>query len=160
MLGDRGRCSVRVVVTAILVILCVVMTSCATTAQRQGAARSQGIQVVRQNWKSCTDKITSNPTYWTLFQHRPFSANKATLAQLADTGVPSDEDVDLIIAFHNEMANCRAQFVENAMQVDPGVVPIYTESWHKADLLMVDLIQKKITWGESNKQRIASGVKP
>jgi hypothetical protein len=41
------------------------------------------------------------------------------------------------------------------VKFSPGVIPIFVEYYHKSDVVMADLIQRKITWSEVNKSRLA-----
>ncbi len=105
---------------------------------------------------ACVRKIETNPAYRPMFQRIPFDARvNPTLTQLADNGVPNDEDIEAIIAIHNELAPCRERAIEDLMKIIPGIVPIHIQSLHAMDLIFVDLIQRKITWSEANKRRVA-----
>src|SRR5262249_1844518 len=66
-----------------------------------------------------------------------------------------DEDVQVIIAIHNEAASCREQAIEDYMKIAPGIVPTLVQSYHMFDFITVELIQRKITWGEANKRLLA-----
>jgi hypothetical protein len=138
------------------IFLCVLMTSCATTAQRQAASIRQNFEVTGQKIRACTQTMVDGAAYQTIAQHAPnVGLVNPTLAQLADGGLPSDEDVQNIIAVHNEAASCREQAIQDFMQFLPGIVPILVQSYNEGDVITVDLIQRKITWGEANKRRMA-----
>ena len=99
-------------------------------------------------------KIDSNPAYKNIFARIPGGRN-ITLLHLADTTMPSDEDVKNIIAYHNDLSHCRARGIEDYMQIAPSVIPIVVPSYYASDLVTVELIQKKITYGEANKKKQA-----
>src|SRR5208282_3187602 len=55
----------------------------------------------------------------------------------------------------NALEVCRTQVIEDVVKFLPGVIPMLTQLYHGSDLVMVDLIQRKVTWGEFNKRRMA-----
>jgi hypothetical protein len=67
----------------------------------------------------------------------------------------TEEEIQLIIAIHNEMTACREQLIQDAMPVIPGIIPIFVQGYHQGDLIVVDLMEKKIDWAEYNKQKVA-----
>jgi hypothetical protein len=67
----------------------------------------------------------------------------------------TDEEAALVIAMHNEKARCREQSLAETVPVVPGIVPILTQGSNEYDLIIADLLLKKISWGEANR-RIAT----
>jgi hypothetical protein len=132
------------------------MFSCSTAAQRQASFIRENDQVAKQKLMDCLHKVEINPDYHSLAEHMPIRGNvNPTLEQLADNGLPTDQDIRVIFAFHNEAEYCRLQLIEDYMKFIPGIVPTLTQFNHQSNLISVDLIQKKITWGEANKRRLA-----
>jgi hypothetical protein len=136
MLHLRGSCFSRLAVVGAVpvVVVCLLMTSCETTAQRQGSGMSQAIQVAGQKWNACIEKVGSNPTYKVVVAYMSSHADRPTLRQLQNKNIPSDGAIQDIIAYQNEISKCRAQWIEDNMQIAPGVVPIFTEYYYKSDL--------------------------
>lgn len=133
------------------------LASCQTAAQRQVISIRENAQVAKQRAMDCIQKIEANPAYKVLMPHTSlnFVTNPPTLIQLADNNVPTDEEIEAIIAAHNETALCRTQIIEDYMKITPGVIPIVVQSYHASDIITVDLIHRKISWGEANKKRLA-----
>jgi hypothetical protein len=102
MFSFSGSCFSRPVVgTVPVVFLCLLMTSCATgptAAQRQLVQWQDNINAAQQKRDVCSQKVDDNPAYQSVLQHYPPYAGKATLVQLADSGVPSEEDVQAILS--------------------------------------------------------------
>jgi hypothetical protein len=128
------------------------MVSCSTAAQRQASFIRENNQAANQKASNCSNNVYTNPDYQRIIQHIP---KNPTLEQLADNGVPTDEDIRDIIAFHNETARCRRQLIEDYTKFIPGFVPEFVKLTHEIDIITVDLIQRKITWGEASKRRLA-----
>jgi hypothetical protein len=111
------------------------------------------MKVVSEKANACIATITSNSAYQPILQHTPLDARiNPTLIQLADRGFATEDEIPVIITIHNEMASCREQLIETAMPVLPGIIPIFV--YHESDITVVDLMEKKITWGDYNKQKV------
>ncbi len=86
-----------------------------------------------------------------------FDGNKIippTEAQMADAAYPSDEEVNKLILLHNKIARCRVEAIEAFANVEPGLIPTLIEGYKQADDSELNLIAKKITWGEHAKQTV------
>jgi hypothetical protein len=139
-----------------LILVCILMVGCLTAAQRQALSIRQNAQAANERAIACLRNITTNPGYQQLAKHAPLDTRiNPTLEQLADKEVPTNEDVQIIIAFHNELAQCRERIIEDLMNVIPGIIPIVVQGYHQADLITVDLMERKLSWGEANKKRTA-----
>ena len=139
----------------LVIFTCLLLISCQTMAQRQAASIRKNLADAGQNMMICFHNIEANPAYQGIAKHRPLKGDQSpSLEQLADEGVPNDEDIKAIIALHNENEHCRAQIIQSYWKTVPGLVPIVVQLYHSADLITVDLIQRKITWGEANKRRM------
>ncbi|BBL75371.1 hypothetical protein MishRS11D_24690 [Methylomagnum ishizawai] len=78
----------------------------------------------------------------------------STPEQLADETIPSPEDIQALIAVHNDIAPCRERAIEDFSQIIPAMIPAAVEGYQVSDLILADLIQRKITWGEANRRRM------
>jgi hypothetical protein len=140
----------------LVIFVSALMAGCLTAAQRQVISIQQNTQAANEKIRACLQKITTNPAYQGIAQHAPLNTLiNPTLLQLADTGLPTNEEVEVIVAIHNELASCREQAIEDFMKIVPGIIPIVVQGYHQTDLITVDLMQRKITWGEANKRRTA-----
>ncbi len=147
----------RIVLAAVMFII-VLLFGCTTAAQRQASFIRENSEAVKQKVLVCSHKVETNPDYQKIAIHMPLvitATKHPTLLQLADNGMPSDEDIKAIISLHNEAEACRSQAIEDIVKFLPGIIPMLTQLYHGSDLVMVDLIQQKITWGESSKRRMA-----
>ena len=106
----------------------------------------------------CTNKVNSNPAYVGIIKHVPADPSTPTLAQLTDDTVPSEEDSKNIAAFYDEMEPCFKLATEGILtKVNPSSATVFIQSYHENTLIAADLIQRKITYGEANKRRMAVG---
>lgn len=125
-----------------------------TEAQRKFESFRAANKASLERYKLCVQEISNNPAYKSVYSRGLFDL-KPTLAQLADNAKPTAKDIKIIIAIHNDRAKCRTQTIEDVMQFNPKMVPIFVESCHAEDILMAKLIQRKITWGECIQGRLA-----
>jgi hypothetical protein len=145
----------RILLVTLLFIF-LLTAGCQTAAQRQSSFIRENMQVANQKITTCIEKVATNPAYQSISVHVPLSGKvNPTLVQLTDNGMPTDEDIQVIIAIHNEMEHCRGQAIEDYSKITPGIIPMAVQMYHAGDLVVVDLIQRKITWGEYNKRRVA-----
>ena len=143
----------------VVIFACVLISSCQTVTQRQVASIQEGSEAANKKIMACVSKIETNPAYQSIALHTPLNGQvNPTLAQLNDNGKPNDEEVQVIIAIHNEMAPCRERAIEDYMKIAPGIVPTIVHLYHESDLIAAELIQRKITWGEANKKSYALRV--
>lgn len=130
-------------------------TGCMTAAQRQVVTIMSTMKGVSEKANICIATITSNPAYEPILQHTPLDGRTSpTLSQLADRSFATEEHASIIITIHNEMAVCREQLIEASMPVLPGIIPIFVRYYHESDINLVDLMERKITWGDYNKQKV------
>ena len=139
------------------VIGCFFMISCQTVSEKQATLIQENGRFVKQRCAECIQKVESNPSYDILLSHTTLNLGRAepTLAQLADDNLPTDQEIEAIIALHNETAACRALAVDYLMTTNPSMGPGLVQSYQALDLITADLILRRTTWGESNIRRLA-----
>jgi hypothetical protein len=151
---SRRKCVVTTVTRIIAICAFAFVAGCSTAAQRQAALMMQQAKPVMERGTICMAAVKNNPIYEPLARRTPFDGrDNATLRQLADTDKANEEEIELIIAANNESTPCRQYVVEGFMKILPSLVTIFVESYHQLEIAMVDLIQRKITWGEYNQRR-------
>ena len=123
---------------------------CATAAQNQAANISQNQKLVLERSDACYQGIQNKADY-----KEVVGRLGSSLAQISDAGFASDQEISSIVKFHNEIAICRQQLITDQMSVNPGAIPILTNSWQEFDSALADLITHKITFGEANKRATA-----
>ncbi len=136
-----------------VVVCCISLVSCQTTAQKNAASIVENFSLMLEKEKICLNKIYSNSAYQPL---RARISNNPTLTQLTDNGLPTDEEQKLIIAEHNDQAECRMVLIEGLMNSIPGLIPVFVQYYNTNDLILADLIERKINWGAANKRFKAS----
>jgi hypothetical protein len=73
---------------------------------------------------------------------------RATLLQMADSTKATSREVELLSDRHSRLQVCRKGFLEGLAKVTPSLVVVLLEEYAKSDENLVDLAQRKITWGD------------
>lgn len=124
------------------------IAGCATAAQRQYQTMASNIQSARQTLQACVQTQYDSAEYEPLRKRIPLNINHATLEQLADRNLASDEEIKVIFATHPKIQSCRQDFLNQISQTTPTLVPVYATIMGKGENSLVDLIQKKQSWGD------------
>jgi hypothetical protein len=129
---------------------------CSTVAQEKAAFNRQNLLLVVIKLDACSQTFLNNPNYQAVVDRLGLkNLHSYTLAQLSDEGFANDEEISSIVKYHNGFAICRQKFIMDYMTVDPGAIPILTQFWQEDDSVLVDLITRKVTFGEANRKRAA-----
>ncbi len=134
----------RVVALAVLVVL----AGCATAAQRQYQAITATAQSAQQEMAVCLQAVYSSPEYDPLRKHIPLDVRTATLEQLTDTNFATDAEIKAVLVLHPRTQECRTAFFNKVANVVPTMVPLYTEVMTKSEDSLIDLVQRKQSWGD------------
>jgi hypothetical protein len=109
---------------------------------------------------SCTNKIGQDPELVLLAEKTPLvDVNSMSLAMMANTSRPSEEEKSLILKWSEKRDKCLkiqregASFYPN----DPHA-PVWFEAVDKGNLAQLDLYEGRLTWGEYNKIRKQNNV--
>jgi hypothetical protein len=133
---------------AIAIATAFLLGGCATSAQRQYQAIVTNSQNASQQLQICVATGRNLAEFTPLQNHVPMNIDQATLEQLADIDKASDEAVQAILVTHPKFLSCRQSYLTQISQTTPTLVPIYVSLYAKGDGSLVDLIQKKQSWGE------------
>jgi len=113
--------------------------------------------------KTCFAYVYHNPEYAPITSHLPSpeTGYQPTMSQLSDDSRPSKRESQLLIKHHDDMLQCRQTFLQNpGAGTPPGIVQIMREGWVDGDAITIQLVKRKITWGESaqKNQQLALNV--
>jgi len=129
-----------------------VLAGCATQAQRQAQTIATNTRATVAQLEACVLAIYNSPEAEPLRPHLPFKVQEATLQQMTDTSKATDEQVNAIFALHPKLQACRQVELQNLATATPSVVPILVSAFNKDDESLIDLIQRKVTWGDFIRQ--------
>lgn len=125
-----------------------VLSACATAAQNQAVAIRANTQSAGQQLQTCSLAVYNSVAFDPLRPKLPFAADQASLAQMTDASLASDLEVAAILSVHGQLQACRGAFFNQISQTTPSIVPILAASATETENSLIDLIQKKETWGD------------
>lgn len=133
---------------AAVVAVAGLLVGCSTAAQRQYDGMVSNAQSASQRAEACGLARYNSPDFAPLRPHIPVNWNRVTLEQLADTHLATDEEIHALLAVHPSAQACRQDFLNQIALTAPSMVPIWASLYAKSDDSLVDLIQKKQSWGD------------
>jgi len=100
--------------------------------------------------KACVQAVRDKPIYMPLQPHFiNLGSGQYTMAQLADTGIPTPSERQLLIGFHDEALSCYNRFSTVAYQLVPALEPVITQERSDSDAVQLRLVNGQLTWGEA-----------
>jgi hypothetical protein len=121
---------------------------CATAAQRQYQAIATNNRSAAQTFQTCVVNLYNSPEVAPLRTNLPLDVNHATLAQLANRSFATDVEVRAILQNHPKLQTCRQAFLAQLSQTMPTFAPIFIANETRSDSNVIELIQRKVAWGE------------
>lgn len=129
-------------------MLAALLFGCATAAQRQLQGMVAGNRAAAQDFQACVAAIYNQPDLAPLRRDLPPNVRTASLEQLANQNFASAEEIRLILANHPKLQACRQQLVAQVSQTMPAVAPILVNTTAAEDNYTIELVQRKLRWGE------------
>jgi hypothetical protein len=123
------------------------LAGCATAAQRQYQVIASNTRSAVQDLQACTIAEYNSPEYAPLKRHLPYRVTDVTLEQLSDNALATDDEIKLILEIHPKIQSCRNQALDRISQSTPTLAPILLVVMTESEDSLIDLIQKKQSWG-------------
>jgi hypothetical protein len=130
-----------------VITIAALLAGCATAAQRQYQSIRNNDQAAGQEYRACMEAVYDSPEFEPLRRHIPYKITDVTLEQLSDNSLATDDQIRLILEAHPKKQSCRKQALDHLAQFAPTVVPIALSGFTKNEDNLIDLIQKKQSWG-------------
>ena len=112
------------------------------------AANNQAAAIIADS-KACIEATRNNPEYAPISAHLVSTASmRYSLTQMADTSYPTVSDGKLLASYGDEIAICREKTIAEIAKIDPRVVPRERELTARFTDLNLQLIARRLTWGE------------
>jgi hypothetical protein len=123
------------------------LAGCATAAQRQMQNIHQTVLAAVTELKTCQAAVRELPEAEALREHLPRDLRDATLDQMMDKSKVTAEQIAAIKLIHPKIAECRRTFLDHIEPVLPSIAAIYADEMQQGDARLIELLQRKITWG-------------
>ena len=109
------------------------------------------LEATAQQAQECREAADRKPEYQVLQAHMPLAGiDQADLRQMADARLISMSEIVALTDWSNDMQQCRNEIVAAGANDNlSSYVPIVLAEWDRQDRVAVQLIQRKIPWGEA-----------
>jgi hypothetical protein len=144
---------------AILLITSVLLSGCATNAQRREGEIRAGLITAVNSAKQCIASVNDNPKFYPLWRHAPKPPASPTIEQLADPSLLTADDIVLESAHHDAILPCRDALATQLGNIDGRLQTPFADFYNETDEIILALVQNKISWGEGNRQITALQTK-
>ncbi len=134
-----------------LMIVGLSLSSCAWVADRQYREIQDYSHLAKQNAKVCAGKANLQHFTNRLRRKIVINVNDYKKSFLTDKTMASDSDIEGIKEFHKFIQRCRRQKLEDLARVHSGFVATQAAAYRFADKRFADLIGRKITFAEANR---------
>ncbi len=135
-------------------LLCSVLAlgSCSTAAQREFKATNEAGKSASDAFIECRAAVDGNPAYAGLATHLALSSTPPTLTQLADTALPSPQDISALDSWHSGVQTCRERLIASAQESFSFMVPAYQQNYMSLDAIYLKLAKGEVSFGEANSE--------
>jgi hypothetical protein len=117
--------------------------------QDRTAELKQQIKTYTDVGKECITNVQSDEKYSSIARHFPDPATgKFSMAQLADTSIPTTGEAQLVGEYYDDTTACRRQTIDGIVQVVPASSTAFEQQASDAESLTRKLIRREISWGD------------
>jgi hypothetical protein len=137
------------VLRLLLVISCLAEVACASSDIEPRELVETAEDTIHAGVE-CRSSVSRKPEYRGLARHMPLvDLNKATLTQMTDTSLATQDDYSVIADWQQDIRACRDRLLEVIERTDPLYVPIVLTGWNNDDEILVLLARRKLAWGDA-----------
>lgn len=129
-------------------VFSITLAGCTTQADRQANEIVQNTKAIEAQLLNCVTAVYNSPDFAPLRPHVPLMITNATLEQLTDASNATDDEIKAIYAVYPQTQACRNAALQSLAPLTPTIVPILTAEFEKRDASLIDLVQRKSTWGD------------
>jgi len=98
--------------------------------------------------QACLQAVYNAPESAPIRPHMPLDVRVATMEQLTDKSMATDDEIKAVLAQHPQAQACKTAFFNQVANAVPTLVPLYAEMMTKSEDSLIDLVQRKQSWGD------------
>lgn len=141
-----------------IIVILLLLTGCATTAQRQFQSMNQTVATAATELKTCMSEVWDLPEAAPVRDHEPLDIRDATLDQETDDHKVTPKEATAIKFTHPKITECRKTALTKIEGPAPGIAAILANEMQKQEDQLIALLKKKISWGEYITNRKAAAI--
>ena len=132
-------------------LLLLLVAACQTAGETGFRTETSALDTAVQQAQECHAAAASKPEYYVLQAHMPLAdIDQADLGQMADARLISPSEIVVLADWSRDIQQCRNEIVAAATRSSlSAYVPIVLAHWDRQDRIVVQLVQRKIPWGEA-----------
>jgi hypothetical protein len=132
-------------------LLLLLIAACQTAGETGFRTETSALDTAVQQAQECHAAAASKPEYYVLQAHMPLAdIDQADLGQMADARLISRSEIVVLADWSRDIRQCRNEIVAAATRSSlSAYVPIVLAHWDRQDRIVVQLVQRKIPWGEA-----------
>lgn len=143
-----SRFSVPIRRSIVVLVITFLGAGCATQAQMAAQRIVSNSRAVVAQAEACAAAAYNSPESAPIRPHLPLKVTDATLQQLMDQTRATDEEIKAIYAVYPKVQACQTALLEGLALTTPTIVPILADAYQEEQGRIINLIQRRITWGE------------
>lgn len=132
-----------------LLLICYALAGCSTVAQKQYKTLTTDIAALFKEHQICLGNIEKLPEYTVLKQHIPHDIRQVTIKQLTNNKKANKQEIKAIHELFPYYQKCRNTLSTQMYRTEPKYVPVLKSTWGKLDDIDLQLINRKMSWGEA-----------
>jgi hypothetical protein len=132
-------------------LLLLLIAGCQTAGGIRSQTGAGAVETAAQQVQECRATAAGKPEYHMLRTHIPLAdIDQADLGQMADVRLISPPEIVMLADWSRDIQQCRNEVVDAATRSNlAGYIPIVLADWDRQDSIVVQLVQRKIPWGEA-----------
>jgi hypothetical protein len=139
-----------------VLIAAFMLAGCLTSGQQEAIRVQREINRAMAASDACLAPLRERPAYQALYRRLAIEPTipppEPTPAQMADPGLADREAVRVMVALHADLAACRGPMIESIARIAPELAETAVDVWLRGDRLVLMLMRREITWGETNRR--------
>jgi hypothetical protein len=127
------------------------VAACQTEGDIQSRNEASAFEAAAKQARECRAAMASRPEFQVLGAHMPLAdIDQADLAQMLDVSLASPSEIAVLAAWSHGILQCRNEVEEAATRSGlSSYIPIILADGDRQDRIVVELVQRKISWGEA-----------
>jgi len=98
--------------------------------------------------RGCIEGVYASADFEAARRRLPSDVAQATLEQETDPSIARDPEIAAVLKVHPKLQVCRKTFLDGLTQSQPTLVPIYALVFNVTENSLLEVMQKKRTWGD------------
>jgi hypothetical protein len=150
--GGAHICAFRptAIIGRLLLAMTLTMSACATAADSTARRQAADFVAASRDALACRNTVAAKHRYQALATHLPLTTVfNATLLQMADSNLASEDDIVTLGLWLDDMQECRNRLVADVLRTFPTALASVVVNWNKDDRTFVLLAKRKLVWGEA-----------